>query len=363
MKHTDTKDAGNFSTVRQRLRRRVSRLRPASGDVGLLIFPVAKSIKIRLYRSELKVLFAKRVNTIRPTALKNEAPQLERNPARPGLRGWVRDRFFPFLILCLLFAVASQAEGGIFFFRRHHHPAQVTAQAVYAVDYTNRQVLFSRNPHGRFYPASTVKLLTALVVLDHKDLKDKVVVSGRATCVQPTKAGLTCGATYTVEDLLEVLLATSANDAAVALAEAVAGTQEKFAWMMNEKAKALGAKDSYFTNPTGLPDRRQLTSAYDLTLISRAAFSKPFIASVMKRKVVVIAGSDGKRIVRQNHNKMLWRVPYPLVLGKTGYTIAAKHCYAGIAYYDDKRVSIVFMKSRKPWLDIYSILGISKKHR
>ena len=142
MKHTDTKDAGNFSTVRQRLRRRVSRLRPASGDVGLLIFPVAKSIKIRLCRSELKVLFAKRVNTIRPTALKNEAPQLERNPARPGLRGWVRDRFFPFLILCLLFAVASQAEGGIFFFRRHHHPAQVTAQAVYAVDYTNRQVLF-----------------------------------------------------------------------------------------------------------------------------------------------------------------------------------------------------------------------------
>ena len=255
----------------------------------MLTYPVARSIKIRLCRSELKVLFAKRVNTIRPTALKNEAPQLERNPARPGLRGCVRDRFFPFLILCLLFAVASQAEGGIFFFRRHHHPAQVTAQAVYAVDYTNRQVLFSRNPHGRFYPASTVKLLTALVVLDHKDLKDKVVVSGRATCVQPTKAGLTCGATYTVEDLLEVLLATSANDAAVALAEAVAGTQEKFAWMMNEKAKALGAKDSYFTNPTGLPDRRQLTSAYDLTLISRAAFSKPFIASVMKRKVVVIS--------------------------------------------------------------------------
>ena len=316
-------------------------------------------------------MFAKRVNTTRPTALKNETP-LEQpvpaafrreNPVRPGLRGWVRDRLFLPLILCLLFALVSQAEGGIFFFRRHHRPTQVTAQAVYAVDYTNRQVLFSRNPHGRFYPASTVKLLTALVVLDHKDLKDKVVVSGRATCVQPTKAGLTCGATYSVEDLLGVLLATSANDAAVALAEAVAGTQEEFAWMMNEKVRALGAQDSYFTNSTGLPDRRQLTSAYDLTLIVRAAFNKPFIASVMKRKVVVIAGSDGKRIVRENHNKMLWRVPYPLVLGKTGYTVAAKHCYAGIAYYDDRRVSIVFMKSRKPWLDVYSILGLSKKHR
>ena len=149
----------------------------------------------------------------------------------------------------------------------------------------------------------------------------------------------------------------------MALAEAVAGTQEEFARLMNEKAKALGAKESYFSNPTGLPDRRQLTSAYDLTLITRAAFSKPFIASVMKKKVVVIAGSDGKRIVRQNHNKMLWRVPYPLVLGKTGYTIAAKHCYAGIAYYDDKRVSIVFMKSRKPWPDVYSILSLSKKHK
>jgi D-alanyl-D-alanine carboxypeptidase (penicillin-binding protein 5/6) len=283
------------------------------------------------------------VNTIRPTVLKN--------------------RFFSLIfILTLFFACASEAQGRVIFFSRRHQASQVTALAVYAVDYTNNQVLFSQNPRLRLFPASTVKLLTALVVLDHKDLKDSVVVSSRAVRVQPTKAGLSQGAAYTIEDLLQLLLVASANDAAVALAEAVAGSQEEFAGLMNEKAKALGTKDSFFTNPTGLPDKREVSSAYDLSIISRAALSRPFIASAMKKKVVSIVGSDGKRIARTNHNKMLWRVSYPVVLGKTGYTSTARHCYAGIAYYDDRRVSFVFLKSRKPWLDIYTILGIPKRH-
>lgn len=216
----------------------------------------------------------------------------------------------------------------------------------------------SRNAHVPFYPASTVKLLTALVVLDNKDLKDSIVITRRAVNVRPTKAGLTKGAYYSVEDLLKVLLATSANDAGVALAQAVAGSEEQFALLMNKKARSLGATDSNFTNATGLPDKRQVTSAYDLSIIARAAFSHPFIASLMKEKIVTIAGSDGKKISRTNHNKLLWRVTDPCVLGKTGYTRAAGHSYAGIAYYDDRRVSVVILKSRKPWSDICRILSI-----
>lgn len=274
-----------------------------------------------------------------------------------------RNRFlFVIFLVSLLLGAVPQAYCKVVFGARKSS-GNITAQSVYAVDYTNGKVLISRNARLKFYPASTVKLLTALVVREHKDLKESVRVSRRAVNVAPTKAGLTLGATYSVGDLLKVLLATSANDAGMALAEAVAGSTEQFAVLMNEKAKALGAEDSHFSNPTGLPDKRQVTTAYDLSIITRSAFSDPFIASVMRQKLITISGSDGKIITRPNHNKMLWSKSEPCVLGKTGYTRSAGHCYAGIANYDDGRVSIVIMKSRKPWSDICKILSIAAKTR
>lgn len=235
----------------------------------------------------------------------------------------------------------------------------VTAQAAYAYDYTNRKVLYSRNAHAKFHPASTVKLLTALVVLEQKKLKDRIVVKAQAANVEPTKAGLRKGVSYSVEDLLNVMLAASANDAAVALALGVSGSERAFAVLMNKKAKKLGLRESIFKNPSGLPDKRQLTSAHDMALIVRAAMNNSFIASVMRKKSVSILGSDGRRIQKFNHNKLLWRLSYPKVLGKTGYTRSARHCYAGVAYYKNRKVAVVILKSRKPWADIYAILGVS----
>jgi len=237
----------------------------------------------------------------------------------------------------------------------------VTADGVYAVDYTNRRVLKSHNARKKFMPASTVKLLTALVVLDYKELNDKIRVSKKASRTEPTRAGLRAGVTYSVRDLLEALVATSANDAGVALAEGVAGSEAKFAELMNKKARELGAKSSHFTNATGLPNKKMLTTPYDFSIITRAAFSHPFIAGTMRQKYVTIKGSDGRKIKRKNHNKLLWRLDYPEVLLKTGYTRAARHCYAGIAYYKDYRVSFVLFKSKSPWNDIAKILGVKLK--
>jgi D-alanyl-D-alanine carboxypeptidase len=213
----------------------------------------------------------------------------------------------------------------------------------------------------KLYPASTVKLMTALVILDRKDVTEEIPVSSRAASVQPTRAGLTEGASHSVGELLAVLLAASANDAAVALAEAVAGSEDEFAALMNGKARELGMGDSHFTNATGLPDRSQRSSAHDLAILTRAAFRHPFIKKVMAEKRVTITDSDGRKISRVNHNKLLWRLDHPQVLGKTGYTRSAQHCYAGIAYYDDRRVSVVILKSRKPWSDIHSLLGVPRK--
>ncbi|MGE5279841.1 MAG: D-alanyl-D-alanine carboxypeptidase family protein, partial [Deltaproteobacteria bacterium] len=207
------------------------------------------------------------------------------------------------------------------------------------------------------------KLLTALVVLDNADLNDRICVSAHASMTEPTRAGLKAGVTYTVRDLLEALIASSANDAGVALAEGIAGSEERFAELMNNKARALGARDSHFTNATGLPDTRMLTTPYDFSIITREAFSQPFIAGTMRQPSVTIRGSDGKTITRKNHNKFLRRVDYPQILLKTGYTRSARHCYAGIAYYKDYRVSFVLFKSRKPWDDIARILNIKVKKK
>ena len=239
----------------------------------------------------------------------------------------------------------------------------VTARAVYAVNPTNGKVLCAKNARMKLYPASTIKLMTALVVLDHKDTREEVPVSSRAAGVEPTKAGLTEGASYTVWELLELVLAGSANDAAVALAEAVAGSEPEFAELMNHKARELGMRDSHFSNATGLPAKSQVSSAHDLAILVRAALHHPFIKAVMAKKQVAITGSDGRSIRRANHNKLLWRLDHPQVLGKTGYTRRAQHCYAGIAYYDDRRVSFVILKSRRPWADIYSLLGVPRKTR
>jgi D-alanyl-D-alanine carboxypeptidase len=234
---------------------------------------------------------------------------------------------------------------------------------VYAVDQANGKVLCVKNARMKLYPASTVKLMTALVVLDHKEVTEEVSVSSRAANVQPTRAGLTEGTSHSVGELLAVLLAASANDAAVALAEAVAGSEGEFAALMNGKARELGMGETHFTNATGLPDRSQRSSAHDLAILTRAAFRHPLIKTVMAEKRVTITGSDGRKITRVNHNKLLWRLDHPQVLGKTGYTRSAQHCYAGIAYYDDRRVSLVILKSRQPWADIYSLLGVPRKAR
>lgn len=258
------------------------------------------------------------------------------------------------------------AVGAASFFERVSQAAprkkhSVTAKAVYAVDYTNRRVILSRNSRLKLHPASTVKLLTALTAIELLGLKKKVVVSKNAVNVIPTKAGLRRGVSYSVRDLVRVLVATSANDAGVALAEAAAGSEEEFGHLMNKKARALGARASNFVNATGLPDERQVTTAYDLSIITRAAFSHPLILSAMREKRVKIVGSDGRIISRRNHNKLLWKIKYPEILVKTGYTRHSRHCYAGIAFYRDHRVSIVLLKSRKPWDDICAILGVPYK--
>lgn len=202
-------------------------------------------------------------------------------------------------------------------------------------------------------PASTTKLMTAVIALERLPLDRQVAVSRLAANAVPSRAGLTCYATYRAQDLIVAALVSSSNDAAMALAEAVAGDEEAFAELMNQKARAIGMRNTCFINATGLPSKEnaQYTTAYDLALLMRVAAKDRRIDQVMGILGTVIRGSDGKAIVLKSHNKMLWLTP-KYVKGKTGWTMASKHTFVGTDYTADKKITFALLGSKKPWDDI-----------
>lgn len=235
----------------------------------------------------------------------------------------------------------------------------LTARSAVIVRASDGAILYGKSPLTRLPPASTTKIMTALIVLEGFDLDKEVTISAKAANIEPTRAGLREGVAYTIRDLIKASLISSANDAAVAIAEGLAGSEEEFVALMNKKAKALGMKNTLFVNATGLPDTiKPYSTTYDLTILMREACSLPLFIKIMNMKEAVIKGSDGKTIDLRNHNKMLWRKAG--VIGKTGYTFNARHCFVGMDTSPDNPVAFAILSSKKPWDDIKTILILSQ---
>jgi len=229
----------------------------------------------------------------------------------------------------------------------------LTAQSYVIVDIASGAILHSKRPYKRLPPASTAKVMTVLVAMKFLPSGFPVVVGRNAVNVQPSKAGLTLGATYKAADLIKACLVASSNDAAVALAEAVAGNERDFAKLMDQRAKEIGMKDTHFVNATGLTDKRQAqyTTAFDLTTLMRQAVKDRRIDEMMGLIDTTIRGSDGKVIALRAHNKMLWKMP-KFVKGKTGWTFASRHTFVGTDYAKRKSIAFAMLSSKKPWTDI-----------
>jgi len=229
----------------------------------------------------------------------------------------------------------------------------LTAQAYVIVDAKDGIILHGKMPRKKLPPASTAKIMTVLVAMQYLPLDYPAWVSQKAVNVSPSKAGLTLGAKYRVRDLVKACLVSSSNDAAVAIAEAVAGNEADFAELMNEKARSLGMTDTRFVNATGLPDKRkkQVTTPYDLTKMMREAMKDGRIDEIMGLTETKIRGSDGRWIELVAHNKMLWKIP-KFVKGKTGWTTASRHTFVGTNYSSKKSIVFAMLSSQKPWTDI-----------
>ncbi len=231
----------------------------------------------------------------------------------------------------------------------------VTAKAALVVDAHTQKVYFSRSPFLRLPMASTTKIITALLTLEKASLQEKVTVSTRAATTPASKIYLKKGETISVEDLLYATLLKSANDASVALAESVAGSESQFAWMMTRMAHKLGAKNTRFANASGLPAFNHYSTAWDLALLMKHAIKNPQFVQIARTKTYVMDRKPGLRRHLRNHNKLLWQFP-GAGAGKTGYTRAAGHCYVGTATRNGKTLIVVVLKSRNLWGDVQRLL-------
>jgi len=222
----------------------------------------------------------------------------------------------------------------------------LTATAAVVMDADTGELLFARKPQWRGQPASTIKVLAAMVALEEVTGDEFLRVSRNAASRPRSKIYLRPGKKYRAWDLLNATLLHSANDAAVALAEGVAGTEGAFARRMTELARRLGACDTFCRNATGLTAKGQYTTPYDLAIILRAAMEDPRLSSILQCRRTMACHTTVR-----NHNKALWQIPGARG-GKTGYTSAARRTYVGCFERDGKRVIIAFLGSEDLWSDL-----------
>ncbi|GAB3295661.1 D-alanyl-D-alanine carboxypeptidase family protein [Parasphingorhabdus pacifica] len=222
-------------------------------------------------------------------------------------------------------------------------PAEVTARSWLIADLENGQVLAAKQPHGRFRPASTIKLLTSLVTIRELDMSETLVATQADANQEGSRVGLEPGVTYTVEQVLTGLLLQSGNDAAHALAMKLGGAEAMVA-EMNELAVELGALDTRAATPSGLDGPGMSTSAYDLAVIFRAAMRTPEFTKAISTENTVLPGPPGQPPLQVwNDNRVLLNYPGALG-GKTGFTDDARHTYVAAAERDGRRLVAVLLR-------------------
>lgn len=230
---------------------------------------------------------------------------------------------------------------------------QVEAEAAVVMDVSSGAFLYSKNMTAKEYPASITKIMTALVAIEHGDLDKKIKCSEHAVYsieAESSHCGLQPGEKLTLRQALYALMLESANDAANSIAERVGGTIEAFVQMMNDKAKELGCVNTHFTNPHGLHDEDHYTCAYDMALITRAAFANETLAEIAGTVEYSIPKTNKVKEVRYflNHHKMLSSEEYlyeGCIGGKTGFTSDALNTLVTVAQRDGRRLISVVLKT------------------
>lgn len=239
---------------------------------------------------------------------------------------------------------------------------QITGKSAVLMDLHSGQVLYEKSKDEKLPPASITKVMTAILAIESGKLDKVVTISEKPPLVEGTKVYLEEGEKVKLRDLLYASLVHSANDAALAIAEYLAGDEATFAKKMNEKAKELGAYNTNFINPHGLTADGHYTTAYDLAIISKYAMKNDVFRQVVQAKVYDWQGQAWQtRLI--NKNELLWS--YDGANGiKTGYTKEARNTIVATAVRDDRAYLVVVLGSSSSalWTDASALLDFGFKN-
>lgn len=219
---------------------------------------------------------------------------------------------------------------------------EISAESAILIDSNTEKILYSKNETKRMYPASTTKILTAILAIENSNLSDIVTVPYEALSSIPSGysvAPLQEGENFTIEELLKVMLIYSANDAANVLAFHISGSIEDFAILMNNKVAELGLKDTNFTNPSGMHNENHYTTAYDLSIIMKYCMKNTTFRKLSLVKNCIIPATDKyEERTFQTTNELLDVSSYYYykyaIAGKTGFTSQAQNCLVSVSNKD-----------------------------
>lgn len=230
------------------------------------------------------------------------------------------------------------------------------------MDAATGEVLYQRNPDLPLPPASTTKVVTAIVALESEmNGKNLLPVTRTATRAPSLKLSLRRGRAMSIEDLLYSTLLSSANDASLVLAEGIGGSVERFAEMMTLKAREIGAMNSRFSNPHGLTHPGHYSTARDLALLFNYAMKNPVFREIIQTKTISVHSVSAGKATRlrtipiRNRNRLLWNFD-GAIGGKTGYTRAAKRTFVGGASRNGLTLIVSILGSRNLWGDTKKLL-------
>ncbi|MDD4335365.1 MAG: D-alanyl-D-alanine carboxypeptidase, partial [Desulfotomaculaceae bacterium] len=234
----------------------------------------------------------------------------------------------------------------------------ITGEAAALMDSSNGQLLYAKNPDQRMYPASTTKIITAIIALESGRINDLVTVPLEAAIVEGSAIGLQEGERISLDDLIYGLMLNSGNDCAIAIACHLGGSVDGFVRLMNKKAGEIGAVNTHFNNPNGLPEPSHYSTVRDMAQIAVYAMRNADFRDIVATKIQTIERNDPEaQVFLCNSNKMLWN--YDGAVGvKTGYTEAAGQCLVTAAVRDDRELISVVMKSEgiNIWSDSKTLL-------
>lgn len=250
---------------------------------------------------------------------------------------------------------------------------ETLGEAACLIDAKSGHVIYSVDEHEKNYPASTTKILTALLSLENLDKDEEITANQAASTSEGSQIFLKFGEKMKVDDLMYAMMLPSANDAAIALGSAMAPTMEEYSQMMNDRAREAGAQNSNFVNPNGLPDDDHYTTAYDLAMITKDAMKyddfKRYVTTYEYK--IPKTNLSGKRLIH-NRNRLLYNInrkvesygetksiKYEGVTGvKTGFTNKAQFCLVGAAERDGTHLIAVTMKTKdmNGYHDVVSML-------